>query len=139
MTMLADRLNTYISEVRDRPFQWHVWDCFMFTNGAFKAMHGRGFADDWVGQYTKDGLYLKRDQLRKVFEADTLVEALDKKLERSTSVPKKGALVTTDRARKWVIGEALGISIGAAAVFVSKSGLSQFPIEYTTNSWVLDA
>jgi len=68
-----------------------------------------------------------------------LDQALDRKLKRSEAVPPKGSLVTTNKAKHWVIGEALGISIGAAAVFVSKSGLIQFPIEYTTNSWVLDA
>ena len=59
-----DALNQYILDVRDIPFNWHTNDCFMFTNNAFRAMYGQGWADDWVGKYIKNGKYLKRDELR---------------------------------------------------------------------------
>jgi len=118
-----DALNEYIREVRDVPFQWHVNDCFTFTNNAFRAMYGEGWADDWVGKYTQNGLYLKRDELRKVFEAKTLPEAIDRKMQRIDYIPPKGALVTTDKVRRWVIGEAMGIAIGTKAIFVGEKGV----------------
>ena len=132
-----DALNDYISERKNVPFQWHVNDCFVFTNNAFRAMYGEGWADDWIGKYIdKNGIYLKRDELRKVFGADTLQDAIDKKLTRIDHVPPRGALVTTNKARRWVIGEALGISVGTNAVFLARDGISSLPIEYITAAWV---
>lgn len=89
-----DALNEYINKMRDVSFQWHTNDCFMFTNNAYKAMYGEGWADDWVGKYTKGGMYLKRDELRKVFKSNTLQDAIDCKLTRVDHIPPKGALVT---------------------------------------------
>lgn len=132
-----DALNEYIRANRDHGFQWHTNDCFMFTNNAFKVMYGRGYADDWVGKYTKNGMYLKRDSLKKAFGAETLYEALAKKLKRYEGVPPKGALVTTKSARRWVINDALGISVGSSAIFLGKQSLESLPIETITSSWVL--
>ena len=131
-----DALNKYIREVRDVPFQWHTNDCFMFTNNAFRAMYGEGWADDWVGKYTKNGLYLKRDELRKVFKAETLTEAIDRKMQRINYIPPKGALVTCNRTRHWVIGDALGIAIGTKAIFLSDKGVISQQIDFITNAWV---
>jgi hypothetical protein len=41
-----EALNAYIAEVRDTPFQWHNFDCFMFTNTAFQRTYGAGWVDD---------------------------------------------------------------------------------------------
>ena len=131
-----EALNQYIAEVRDRPFQWHVNDCFIFTNNAYRSMYGEGWADDWADKYTKDGLYLKRDELRKVFKAKTLAQAIDGKLKRIGYVPPRGALVTSATARRWVIGEALGISIGTKALFLGKHGVVTQQIDFITNAWV---
>ena len=132
-----EALNYYIAARRNHGFQWHTNDCFMFTNGAFRAMYGVGFADDWIGKYTKDGLYLKRDQLRAVFKVQNLEEALDAKLQRIHYVPPRGALVTTKATRRWVLGEALGICVGSSAVFLGEKSLISLPVEQITNSWVL--
>lgn len=129
-------LNEYIQKVRDVPFQWHTNDCFMFTNNAYHAMYGEGWADDWLGKYTKNGLYLKRDELRKVFQAKTLAEAIDSKMKRIDYIPPKGALVTTDKVRRWVIGEAIGIAIGTKAIFVGENGVVSTQIDFITNAWV---
>lgn len=135
-----EALNAYILEVRDTPFMWHVFDCFMFTNTAYQRMFGVGYADSWIGKYIdSSGLYMKRQALRETFKAQTLEEAIDRKLRRIDYVPPRGALVTTKHARRWVISEALGIGVGSSAVFVGKSGLIQLPIEDISNAWVRDA
>ena len=131
-----DALNDYIAEMRNVPFQWHTNDCFMFTNNAYRAMYGEGWADDWAGKYLKNGLYMKRDQLRKTFGAQTLEEAIDRKLQRIDRIPPKGALVTTDKTRRWVIGDALGIAIGTKAIFLSEKGISSLQIDFIKNAWV---
>lgn len=131
-------LNDYIAEAKHKPFQWHTNDCFMFTNNAYKVMYGEGWADDWVGKYIdKNGIYLKRDALRKVFKANTLADAIDTKLTRIHYIPPKGGLVTTDKIiRKWVIGDALGISLGTKAIFVGEKGLISIPISLIRNAWI---
>ena len=135
-----EALNAYIAEVRDTPFQWHHFDCFMFTNTAFQRMYGAGWADDWIGKYiAPSGLYMRRQELRDTFDARTLPEAIDKRLKRIDYVPPRGSLVTTKNARRWVIAEALGIGIGSSAVFVGKAGLVQLPIETISNAWVKHA
>ena len=131
-----DMLNKYIKEVKNKPFQWFEHDCLTFTNNAFKQMYGKGWADDWLSKYHKDGEPFKRDKLRKIFNAQTIQDAIDQKLQRINFVPPKGSLVLTDKARQWVIGKAMGISIGNDAIFVSDHGLIAMPIEYITDSWV---
>ena len=130
-------LNEYINEIRNVPFQWHINDCFMFTNNAFRKMYGEGWADDWIGKYTKNGLYLKRDELRKVFKARTLEQAIDStKMKRIFHVPPRGALVTTSAGRRGVINEALGISLGNKAIFLGEKGIVSQPIDLISNAWV---
>lgn len=136
MTPDIEKLNAYIAKVKNDNFQWHTNDCFMFTNKAYQAMYGQGWADDWIGKYIKNGIYLKRDELRKVFKAKTLAEAIDTKLKRIDYVPPRGALVTSDKTRRWVIGEALGIAVGTKALFMSDKGLSTLPIDFITNAWI---
>ena len=132
-----EALNSYIKARRYLGFQWHTNDCFMFTNGAYRAMYGSGYADDWIGKYTDNGLYLRREQLRAVFKVKTLEEALDARLQRINFVPPRGALVTTKATRRLVLGDALGISVGSSAVFLGKKGLISLPVKQISNSWVL--
>jgi len=133
-----DALNDYIRANRDYGFQWHTNDCFIFTNNCFRAMYGIGYADDWLCKYTENGMYLSREKLRKRFGANTLYEALKTKLTRVDGVPPRGSLVTTKAARRWVINDALGISIGSSAVFLGKQSLEALPIETITSGWVLE-
>ena len=136
VTPNLDALNNYIHQVKSNGFQWHTNDCVMFTNNAFKAMYGVGWADDWIGAYTKDGLYMKANELRKAFAANTLTEAIDKKLKRIDYVPPRGALITTKAAQNWVIDEALGIAVGSKGVFLGKKSVISVPIEDINNAWV---
>ena len=132
-----EALNTYISEVRDTPFQWHLFDCFMFTNTAFQRMYGKGWADDWAGEYISDtGLYKTKSQLIKTFGYNSLESAIDAKLTRINYVPPRGSLVTALAPPRWAIDRALGISIGTKAAFLGKSRLIFLPIQKIENAWV---
>ena len=110
-----DALNEYIRKVRNIPFQWHVNDCFMFTNNAYKAMYGEGWAEDWEGKYTKGGMYLKRDALRKTFNAQTLEEAIDTKLTRIDLTSASGTFRLSSNQQSWSVNDAsfYGITFGA--------------------------
>jgi hypothetical protein len=130
-------LNQYINAVRNKPFEWGKNDCLTFTNGAFHAMYGKGWADDWLDRYLADNTPIRRNELIKEFGFRSFSEAVDQRLNRIDHIPPLGALVTTKHAEKWIIGVAMGISTGTRAVFLSKKGVIHFPMEYVHEAWVL--
>lgn len=131
-----DRLTEYLRQCEGVPFVWGQHDCFTFTNGAFEAMHGQGWADDWLGQYMLDGKPMRAQQLRRTFGFSTIESAIDKKLRRIDGQPPRGALVTSDRVRRWVTGVALGVCVGRRAAFLNKAGVVYIPIDAVCDKWV---
>lgn len=130
-------LYAYLEKVKDKPFHYHVNDCFIFTNEAWRAMYGIGWADDWAKRYIKNtGLYMKPNELKKEFGFETLEEAVDSKLTRVNHVPPRGALVATDLVETRIIGKAFGISVGNKSAFISKSGVVYAPTRLITDAWV---
>jgi len=128
------RLNDYLGEVCDVPFEWGVHDCFTFTNGAWKAMYGQGWADDWLGKYMTEGKPMRRDELRKTFRFGGIDAALRSRLTPYDR-PVLGSLVTTKKNQRWMIGVAMGISLGSRCVFLSKGGLIKLNAEDVQSSW----
>jgi hypothetical protein len=130
------KLPAYLKAVKDVPFKWGEHDCLIFTNNAWKAMHGHGWADDWLGRYMDGTRPLSRKELQEEYGYKTFVAAVDARLTRVNHIPPRGALVTTRKARRWAIGNALGICIGTKAAFVSKTGLTYHPIENIDKAWI---
>ena len=81
----------------------------------------------------------RRDELRKEFGFSTFTCAVDNKLSRINHIPPLGALVTTQKAQRWVIGVAMGICTGTKAVFLSKEGMLYLPLDYIHQAWVKEA
>jgi hypothetical protein len=134
-----ESLNDYLKSVKDKSFEWGKHDCLTFTNNAFKAMYGEGWADDWLGRYMEGSRIFRRDELRKEFKFSTFTCAVDNKLSRINHIPPLGALVTTQKAQRWVIGVAMGICTGTKAVFLSKEGMLYLPLDYIHQAWVKKA
>lgn len=130
-------MNKYISEMESKPFEWGVHDCFTFTNGAWHILYGHGWADDWVGKYMIDGKPMRRDQLRKTFRYSTFNQGLLSKLKQCDR-PVYGSLVTTKKNQRWIIGVAMGISLGSRCVFLGKNGLIKLNVEDVESCWVPD-
>jgi len=131
-----ERLNIYLSNFEGIPFEWGTHDCFTFTNGAFRAMYGIGYADDWMGRYMNGTSPMGATGLRREFKHSTLFSGLSSKLCR-VEQPVFGSLVTTRKNQRWVTGAALGISIGSRCIFLSKEGLMRLNIEDVESAWVL--
>lgn len=128
-------LNAYVRKHRNTPFEWGVWDCLIFTNGAWGAMHGRGWADDWLGRYMgKDGP-LERHAIQREYGFKTLPDAIDSKMTRLDRVPPKGALVCK-RTWRAPFGFALGIANGRTAIFTSETGLVHTDIADISGAWI---
>jgi len=134
-----ESLNDYLKSVKDKSFEWGKHDCLTFTNNAFRAMYGEGWADDWLGRYMEGSRIFRRDELRKEFGFSTFTCAVDNKLSRINHIPPLGALITTKKAQRWVIGVAMGICTGTKAVFLSKEGMLYLPLDYIHQAWVKEA
>jgi hypothetical protein len=133
------QLNAYLRACQGQPFAWGSHDCLTFTNGAYRAIFGVGWADDWLGRYMVDGRPMRKDELRREFGYSTIQQAIDERLTRVDGVPPKGALVTSDHVRRWVTGVALGICVGTRAAFLDRTGVIYLPIETTRERWVKHA
>ena len=131
-----ESLNNYLKSVRRKPFVWGSHDCLTFTNDAFKAMHGAGWADDWLGRYMDGSRILRRNELKLEFRHQNFFSAVDARLHRVDCVPPLGALVTTDKARRWVTGVAMGVCVGTKAAFLDKAGVIYMSIDDINGAWV---
>lgn len=133
---MADKrkaLIDYIEHQRGKKFKLGEHDCLTFTNNAWRAMHGAGYADDLLDRYMDKG----RDALREEYGVHSLQELLDARLSKcERRVPPYGALVTTSQARRWHTGVALGISVGVSAVFVGADDVIYLPIESINGAWL---
>jgi hypothetical protein len=129
-------LPDYLKSVRDIPFKWGEHDCLIFTNNAWKVMYGHGWADDWLDRYMDGVRPLSRKELHEEYGYKSFVAAVDSRLARVSHVPPRGALVTTRKARRWAIGNALGISVGIKAAFLGPEGVIYHPIDTIDKAWV---
>lgn len=133
-----NELFAFLREAGSRRFEFGVWDCLIFTNEAFRRMHGEGWADDWIGRYMAENRPLTRAGLRREYGFKTLEDALSARLARSAAVPPRGALVVGGAGMIGAsyIGVSFGICIGTSAAFLSDSGVVYFPIEGIDSAWV---
>lgn len=133
-------LNDYLRSVNDKPFAWGKHDCLIFTNNAYKAMYGEGWADDWLYRYMPEGkVLLRKNELKKEYGFNTLEDGIDSKLNRLSDIScyiPVGALVTTTKASKYATGAAFGIYTGRHGAFVGSSGVLYFSIEDIKDAWV---
>ena len=130
-----ERLTSYIRAVAEVPFKWGEHDCLTFTNDAYRAMHGAGWADDWLGRYMIDGVAMRRQQLKAEFGWSNIDAAIDDRMQR-VAFPPRGALVTTKHAQRWITGVALGVCVGTRGVFLGKAGVIYMPLEYIEKAWI---
>ena len=131
-------LHAFLREFADRPFEWGIWDCLIFTNEAFRRMHGQGWADDLLNRYLDGEKPMTRVQIRQEYGYESLEDMLKDRLERSYDVPPRGALVTSSQTflNAGYLGSGFGISVGSSAAFLSDTGVVYYPIEYIDSAWV---
>jgi hypothetical protein len=131
-----EHLNAYLKAVKSKPFVWGQHDCLTFTNDAFTAMYGEGWADDWLSRYMVNDRPMRRNELMREFRCSDFGKAVDKRLQRVDCVPPLGALVTTKKARKWVTGVAIGICTGSKCAFLDKVGVIYLPLDDIDGAWI---
>ena len=118
-------LATYIDRCRNLPFQWGVFDCLTFADGAYHAHNHKHFAADWLGGYTTERGALRR-YLQGKGEFASFVDALDARLERlETLHPPVGCVAF--RPDDGPLGGAFGITMAHSVAGVSHNGLQFTP------------
>jgi len=132
----VDLLIDYVKAQRGKPFALGEHDCFTFTNGAWRAMHGHGYADKFVGRYASLGKKAFAKLMWECFNTSDLIKALDVGLHRVETFPPKGALVASKNARPYLTGYALGLAMGVNAVFLGEDDMIYLPISEIEGAWV---
>jgi hypothetical protein len=130
------RLNEYLREQRGKCFDLGKHDCFTFTNGAWAAMHGGGYADDVIGKYKSMGPKSLQKFMLKSFGHDNLTDCFDAHMTRVEGIPPRGAIVMSSRTSRWFTGKALGISMGTKAVFLGDLDMLYMHITEIEAAWV---
>ena len=130
------RLIDYVKAQRGRKFELGQHDCFTFTNGAWREMHGCGYADHFVGRYAGLGPKAFTKLMKECFGTVSIIEAFDNGLTRCGPYPPKGALVATKNARPYFTGYALGLCMGVTSVFLGDDDVIYMPTSQIEGAWV---
>lgn len=134
--LMQSQLNEYLRQQRGKCFQLGTHDCFTFTNGAWRAMHGVGYADQIIGKYSDLGPKGFKNLLLDAFGYDDIVDCFDAHMTRVDDLPPRGAIVMTSKSARWYTGRALGISAGTKAVFLSDADMVYMPVTEIEGAWV---
>lgn len=129
------RLNDYLRRQHNTTFQLGHRDCFTFTNDAWNAMYGHGYADQIIGRYACTGPKRFKQLLVDEFGHDNIVDCLDAHMNRVAGFPPKGALVISSSVGRWITGKALGICAGPKCVFVADKGVVYVPVDKIDGAW----
>jgi hypothetical protein len=119
------RLADYVESVREKSFEWGKFDCLIFANGAVRAQTGKGFCNDWMGDYTDaQSCYKHALRLLKANRWDNIVEAIDTRLTRLQSLmPHRGNIIGRQQEHMSVTGISLGVAVSDQIAFVGNNGI----------------
>jgi len=132
------RLDTYIEEMRHKPFSWGGNDCLALARGAIKAQTGVDLFRDWVGSYkTEWGCLLNYKRQLKRIGCTDIIEAVDQRLQRADVwLPSRGALVgRSDGLGSSVMSIAFGVAISDKVAFLAYDGLVFEPVKHSDIFW----
>lgn len=127
----------YIEDVREKRFKLHSFDCLTFTNEAFRIIHGRGWADDYLDVIKSGSRYKGLQAILAHTKTKDGLEALDTIMKRAGKYPERGSLVAGQPTNKRLFDYALGISDGRYSIFLNKPhGLTFVETHLCRGSWV---
>lgn len=130
-----NQLIDYIKQQRDKRFAIGQHDCLTFTNGAWRSMHGHGYADDVIGEYADLGPKQFNLFMVNKFGSPSLLDAISSRLSPAGKYPKKGSLVAMKTDRPYFSGYALGISLGVTSVFIGEADVVYMPTDQVEGAW----
>ena len=126
----ANRLNTYIEQHLNTPFEWGTFDCCLFTADAIQAMTGQDFAAEFRGHYSS--LRGSKHALKKYGAGDlrlTIEAKFGPMCSRLCAGRGDIALVKTP------LGDALGIVWSGKIWAAAERGLMTLPMSSCLGCW----
>lgn len=120
-----DRLVAFLTVHTDRPFAWGQWDCALYATACAAAITGEDRAAEYRGTYsTREGSAKALRELGK----GTLIRTMDSLFDRKPmGMAQRGDLVWAENA--------VGVCIGAVAMFVGAEGSHEGLVSIPRGSW----
>ena len=108
-------LNQYIDSVRDRKFEWGVFDCCVFSAGVIQAVTGIDYMYEFRGKYDSEAS--SQQALESIGKGNLYKTLLSKfgKPGRNVAIYEKGDLV--------LYKGICGVVIGRKSLFITEAGL----------------
>ena len=127
----------FVKSCARRKYVFGEFDCLTFTNEAFRAAWGWGYADDWIGKYHNGGELVKPKLLQARVGASSFEEAIGRKLvQQPVSFLGRGSIIMADTGHSFPYTEgALGIITGRVAMCVGLEGLVPVNIQDIQKGW----
>lgn len=129
-------LIAYLDAVERVPFKWGSHDCLTFTNEAVRIQRGRGWADEWLDDYSNPKAALlkyRREQLKRD-DYQTIIDVADDRLCRqSTLHPSFGSVVA--RPAYGPLGWVFGVVGHGRSFFVGDAGLEVLDLRHDDLFW----
>lgn len=115
------KLSEYIEANRDKTFKYGAWDCCIFTAGIVKEITGKN--------YIKEFKYKSKKKAESVLqEHGGIIKILNERFENINPLKaQRGDIIFCDGA--------IGICIGAKAVFVNLQGYSFILMKSWQYAW----
>lgn len=120
------RLGTYLAERRTMPFAWGSNDCALFAAGAVEAMTGSDPAAAFRGAYRSMAGSVRALKQHGAGTLEATIDALFPAIP--TGFVRRGDLVWN--------GEAVGVCVGAVALFVGQEGDAAGLVRVPRAEWV---
>lgn len=125
------RLDLYINDNRDKPFDWSSHNCLTFVDGFHKGK----IDPEWIEGFDnpKDALRLYR-KLKGLGEEEDILEAFDNIFEpRETLHPREGWIIF--RSGGSVLCGSFGLVYRNSGTFVGERGLEFTPLQPNDLYW----
>jgi hypothetical protein len=115
-------LNEYIEQNNNKPFKYGRWDCCIFTAGAVKVMTGEN--------YIKEFKYTNKKKAEELIEqSGGIMKILTDRFgePQNPNLARRGDIIYHN--------EAIGICLGAKAIFLTLNGFLFVPMNEWLYSW----
>lgn len=126
MSFQPSKLEAFLLERQDMPFEWGKNDCCLFVADAVKAMCGYDYAASLRGYTTRFGA------ARRLYAAGGLSALIDSILSAvNPNLARRGDVVLFSAQA----GDALGICLGRQFAAAGPDGVRFFGLEHAKRAW----
>jgi hypothetical protein len=130
-------LHDFLTERIDKPFEWGMNDCALFTCDCIQALTGTDVATEFRGNYIDEKSAFK---IMKKIAGSPTVEAVADYVTKQFEMPEVKPLLA-QRGDVVLIEGSEGLALGIVhmdgihAVFVSPDGLKKLPVRQALRAW----